>query len=90
MFSNEPPARTTKLLPILFNLAKHLWCFHAHPYAFAVAGKLRRIHTLNGGNSIAEITGMRYKHRVFENVSTPGQPAKKEIGAGIFGAFVIA
>ena len=63
---------------------------HRHPYPFTMACKLRCIHTLYGGDAIAEISGMGNKHGIFKNITAPCQPAKKEIGAGIFGAFVIS
>ena len=43
--------------------------FHTHPYPFAVACKLWRIHTLYCSNAIAEIAGMCNKHGVFKNIS---------------------
>lgn len=52
--------------------------------------KLRRIHALDCGNTIAELTGMRYKQRVFEYIGAFPQVAEKEIRTGILGAFVIA
>ena len=55
-----------------------------------MTGKLRRIHALNTCYTIAEITRMRNKQRVFKNISAFWQPAEKEIGAGIFGAFIIS
>ena len=54
-----------------------------------MACKLRCIHTLYGCNAIAEITGVGYKHGILKNITATGQPAKEEIGTGIFGAFVI-
>lgn len=58
--------------------------------AFTMRTKLRCIHTLNGGNAIAEITGMGNEQRIFEHIGSFSQVAKKEIGAGILSAFVIA
>ena len=55
-----------------------------------MARKLRGIHTLYRGDAITEITGMCYKHRVFKYVSSPVQPAKEEIGAGVLCAFIVA
>ena len=55
-----------------------------------MARKLWRIHTLNAGDASAEIAGMGYKQWVFKYISSPWKPPKKEIGAGIFGGFVIA
>lgn len=47
---------------------RELWCGrYSHPLAMCI--KLRCIHTLNAGNAITEITGMRYKQGIFENVS---------------------
>ncbi len=60
-----------------------------YSYSLTMARKLRCIHTLNSCNAIAEITLMRYKQRIFKNIRAFIEPAKKEIGAGIFGAFVI-
>ena len=51
--------------------------FYIHSYAFTMRSKLRCIHTLNGSNTIAEITAMCYKHRVFKNVSTSVERPKR-------------
>ena len=48
----------------------HLFHIHSHP--LAMRRKFRCIHTLNGGNAIAEISAMCNKHRVFENISSFG------------------
>ena len=34
---------------------------HRNPHTFAMAGKFRRIHTLDRSNSITKVAGMRYK-----------------------------
>ena len=48
------------------------------------------IHALNAGDAIAEISGMGNQQFVFEHISSPAEPADKEIGAGVLGAFIIA
>ncbi len=51
--------------------------------------KLRRIHTLYRSDTITEITGMCSKQSVFKYIGSFSQVAEKEIGTGIFGAFII-
>ena len=63
--------------------------FYSQPDALAVGPELRRIHALNGGNAIAEITTVRYKKRIFKNVCAFEQVIEKEVGACIFSAFII-
>jgi len=53
-------------------------------------GKLRSIHTLDVGDAIAEITGMRYEQCKLKHISSFTQVIKKEVGAGIFSCFIIA
>lgn len=51
--------------------------------------EFRRIHALNAGDTIAEVTGMRNKQWVFENIGSFSQVAEEEISAGILGTFII-
>ena len=51
--------------------------------------ELRSVHALDGSNSIAEITGMGYEKRVFENIGSSPQIIKEKICAGIFCSFII-
>ena len=55
-----------------------------------MATEFRSIHTLNVGDPIAEITGMRYEQCILKHISSFAQVIKKEIGAGIFCGFIIA
>ena len=63
---------------------------YVYPNAIAMAAKLRRIHALNGRDSIAKIAAMCYKHWVFKYITASWQLAKEKVGTGIFGAFIIA
>src|SRR5665811_347783 len=61
-----------------------------YSYAFAVCCKPGSVHALNGCNAVAEVATVCYKHRVFKNVSAFCKPAKKEVGACIFGTLIIS
>ena len=63
--------------------------FYRDPDSFRVSGKLRRVHTLDTGDAIAEFTGMGGKEFVFEYVGSFPQVTEEEIGTRVFGAFVI-
>ena len=54
-----------------------IFLFHIHFHAFTMRGEFRGIHTLNGGNSVAEISSVSYKHRIFKNISSFIQIAKE-------------
>ncbi len=54
-----------------------------------MAGKFRCVHTLNGGNAITKIATMGYGQRIFKYIRATVQIIKKEISAGITGAFVV-
>src|SRR5436190_1141912 len=63
--------------------------FNIDPNSFAMRTKLWRIHALNSGYAIAEISCICHKQCVFENIGPFAKIAKEEIRAGIFSTFVI-
>ena len=43
---------------------------YVNPDAFAVGGEFGGVETLNGGDSIAEVTSMRNEHGIFKYISS--------------------
>ena len=62
---------------------------HLHSHALRVARKLRRVHTLNSCNPIAEIALVVHTKLVFKYVCAFAQVVEEEVGRRIAGAFVI-
>src|SRR4030095_5513856 len=62
---------------------------NANADAFTVRTELRRVHTLNGCDAIAEVTRVRGEQGILKNIGSLSEIAKKEIRTGVFGTFII-
>lgn len=56
---------------------------HLNPSAIGMGGKLWCVHTLQGGYTVGERTGVVDEDRVLERVAAFGQRAEEELGGGI-------
>lgn len=50
--------REAGLTSLLVGYAGYLFCFYFHPNTFRMTAEFRGVHTLDGGDSIGEISGL--------------------------------
>ena len=86
----QPIPGSSNNIRYLISGIKYLISFHdANPNPLRMRSKLRRIHALNGGDAIREITSLWSNQRIFKNIRSFCKITNKKVGGPITCALII-